>query len=321
VHVDQENRVEPSRSVGRISDVYVEHSLHCRDVEAIGQDGSIHSAVSENFLDFADIYNNDPIYGEETSALHLDEALVQAAKSSIATQSSSSSALLPKQLSCAYRVTEEKSVELSSGMSGESDFDVERGVHETVCKCATQENKDCTTDSSSVDVHQRSLKSSVSLRNSIVKAVTNLGTTETCFVSTHMNEKVFTGTNLHLESETSCKLRAAWHACILEPSDTFETASPANAFELVLSATNFVVAEGYRPNDLQVHNEASRVALASVTALASFCACRTTSGQMEYRNVGIKIRCYLFVYRWMHLMIAWLNFRKFVPESLFHSKD
>ena len=112
-----------------------------------------------------------------------------------------------------------------------------------------------------------------------------------------------------------CELPAAWHQGIHEPSDTSETVSPRYAFEHCLSVTKFPFAESYLPINMQVHNKVSSVARVKVTASDSFRAGKMTSGQIDNRNIGIKNRCYLFVYRWMHRMIAWLVFHNLVSEK------
>ena len=78
-----------------------------------------------------------------------------------------------------------------------------------------------------------------------------------------------------------------------------------NGFELGLSATRVMPAGGCSLNDLQVHIIRSGVALAKVMTVTFFCNNSFAFVSINYRKIGVKIQCYLFVYRWTQLMIAW----------------
>ena len=71
------------------------------------------------------------------------------------------------------------------------------------------------------------------------------------------------------------------------------------------------------PNDLQVHNISSGVALAKMTVISVNNNCFAFD-PIKYRNIDVKIKCYLFVYRWNQLMIAW-GLLVFRSRKVFHT--
>ena len=233
--------------------------------------------MNDGFQHFVDIDHFHPIYGEGTSSLHFDTAFFLAAKSELNddgsdTPSSSGVAVIPQPLSYAASVTCDKSIELSCGIGSYGDSIAEPGVHGTLSRYATHENKGCTTDYFSNEVYKKSLESSVSFRYSVVTVVNTEVTEETLFVDAHKNEKVCLGTNLYLESRTSCELAEDLHLSKVEHYDSFETIQPMYISKLGISTENINFSERYLPNDVQVHIPSAWVVLVKMMTVFFFFA-------------------------------------------------
>ena len=90
----------------------------------------------------------------------------------------------------------------------------------------------------------------------------------------------------------------ALHKGKLEHCRSSEFMAKVHRFELCLSAKRVMPVGKCSPNDLQVHTNSSRVALAKMT-VTSVCENSLAFEPFKYWNIGVKIQCYLFVYGWI----------------------